>query len=340
MSSVVYVVSEIGHRAQYARHFADLLSMDVTIAAPSARTFKQLLGPQSLLLATIDDHLLSGALLCALRGILGRKTVGLQIRSMALLSPATRAQRLRQLIFRCLRLIPNTRILSILPHEFAPGLKAVSKGSVLDPQWWDQLESHPPEVPSPPDSELAQQVRSLAGGRRVIVFLGYADRAKGVIEFCKLARADQAAGFNSFFVLAGPVANDLKDDVEAIGATGGLLASRFISDQELLSLYGAADVVWACYDPIYDQASGIAGRGAQFGVPVLVRQGSLLERMLCGMGIRHVPTAFGQSEETARLIQAELVRQGSAAGGRATPDIGRLYQYRDEAIQAIRLALR
>lgn len=59
-------------------------------------------------------------------------------------------------------------------------------------------------------------------------------------------------------------------------ALGGVVFDRMVSDEELLSLYGASDLVWSCYSPHYNQSSGIFGRAFQLGKPSLVRESSYL----------------------------------------------------------------
>ena len=44
-----------------------------------------------------------------------------------------------------------------------------------------------------------------------------------------------------------------------------------------VSLMRQADLLWCCYNPIYDQSSGIFGRAIQIGRPTIVRKGSCLE---------------------------------------------------------------
>ena len=60
---------------------------------------------------------------------------------------------------------------------------------------------------------------------------------------------------------------------------------RLLTDGEMMSLYACADVVWSCYSPEYDQASGIFGRAVQHGVPTVVRVGSNLHSL--STEIRH-----------------------------------------------------
>ena len=55
--------------------------------------------------------------------------------------------------------------------------------------------------------------------------------------------------------------------------------NRFVSEEELIALYASSDLVWAFYDEEYDQASGIFGRALQFGVPSIIRSGSLVDRL-------------------------------------------------------------
>lgn len=51
-------------------------------------------------------------------------------------------------------------------------------------------------------------------------------------------------------------------------------------DEEILSLYKVADLVWCSDAPDDDQASGVFGRAIQTGVEPVFRKGSLPDRLL------------------------------------------------------------
>jgi hypothetical protein len=75
---------------------------------------------------------------------------------------------------------------------------------------------------------------------------------------------------------------------EKFDQAGGVGENKFVSDSDLLSLYAASDLVWALYAEDYDQASGIFGRAAQLGIPVIVRIDSLLHGICKREGIKHI----------------------------------------------------
>ncbi len=127
----------------------------------------------------------------------------------------------------------------------------------------------------------------------MIVSLGVQNKSKGY-EILTDAIPDLAAQ-DWFVVAAGKVSQDQQTRSTVLSHHGMMSVNRFLDDDEIIAAYAAADSVWCLYDPSYDQASGILGRALQFGIPPLVRQGSLSEAFCQAEDIPHI-AATGASD--------------------------------------------
>ncbi len=120
-------------------------------------------------------------------------------------------------------------------------------------------------------------------------------------------------------------------------AGGGLLIDRRLDDAELESLYVVSDVIWSCYAPEYDQASGIFGRALQLGVPVIVRRGSLLHRFASGIRSPVLPLEFGDVSGGARLLTQDL--PGRLSGAELERHARLIGAWRSDFVQVVERAL-
>jgi hypothetical protein len=83
---------------------------------------------------------------------------------------------------------------------------------------------------------------------------------------------------------------------------GAIVVDRFVSDDELASLYSCADFMWSCYSPTYNQASGIFGRAVQYGVPSIVRKGSYIHKQANIMDLSVVPLEWNDVESAVATL--------------------------------------
>jgi hypothetical protein len=235
----------------------------------------------------IEDSFFLYVLVCLLRSMVGRRTVGLLFR----LKPAVEGKGLRLLIkrnvLRCLVELHSVHTLSIVPTSLIPGSDAYVDSWVYDFQLWDvsreemnlfncfascQFEGEE-EARS-----LVKEIQSNAETRRIISAIGVQNEAKGFDLFSDIYENSLDIQREWCFVSGGKVHSNLKEKSELFDQAGGFLVDRFVSKVELIALYAVSDVVWCRYAEKYDQASGILGRAIQFGIPVVVRYGSLSHR--------------------------------------------------------------
>jgi hypothetical protein len=122
-------------------------------------------------------------------------------------------------------------------------------------------------------------------------------------------------------VAAGAAPPDAREAARVFVEAGGLLIDRKLEDAEIESLYTVSSVIWACYAPDYDQASGIFGRALQLGVPVIVRRGSVIERFSSGLTVPILALEFGNMSQGAALLVQDAPPRLS---GQALNEHGRL----------------
>ncbi|WP_139165891.1 hypothetical protein [Paracoccus tibetensis] len=108
--------------------------------------------------------------------------------------------------------------------------------------------------------------------------LGALSRAKGFDAFVRLAQTKSDAKADRLYVAAGQLHLDSEDLAAELERDGGLVFSRRLTEEEIHSLYGIADRIWACYSAEYDQSSGIFGRAVQYGAVPIVRLNSRIHR--------------------------------------------------------------
>ena len=119
--------------------------------------------------------------------------------------------------------------------------------------------------------------------------------------------------------------------MEELAACGAMVVDRHLSDPELESLYGVADMIWACYRPDYDQASGVFGRAFQTGKPSLVRSGSVIEQYADYVGAKVLAIDYGDAARAVEAMDAQVV----AAGAASSVDIRSIAAMRQQFVETI-----
>lgn len=265
-------VRDVGHYSEYRRLLvAELGRCGVSLVtespAPGATAF----------FAAIDDHWTTFAA-SALRSMLGgRRTVGIFFRPGQCFSRVKLRAPLKRLAFGILSRLPRTSVLAILPFDIDPRFAAVATDWFYDPQLWDlPFFGMPPADGFP---ALDREILAAAAGRQIVLSLGQVELRKGFDFFCRIWCDSPEVRARTLFVSAGKVNAESKAAAAEFAAAGGLLIDRRMEDEEIRHLYRHAALVWACYNPNHDQASGILGRAVQLGVPVIVRDTSYLEKL-------------------------------------------------------------
>ncbi len=316
-------MNDDGHRGNY---MALLNRLYVTQRVPFS--WGAALTRQPVLVPLIEESLSKYVAVCLLRSLLGRRTVGFLFRPRPALEGQNLRLRFKRWCLRALCRLPGTRTLIILPFAVEPGFATIADDWFYDFETWDltgdgQVSAHAP-------GPLAAAIATAAAGRKVCCTIGRQDTSKGFDLFTGLYLSSAPLRDAMLFASGGKVAPEMIHSADAFAAAGGFARPRFITDEELLDLYASADLIWCVYAPEYDQASGILGRAMQLGVPVVVRKGSLIQRLCEIEGVVHV--ALDEATDPAELIA--LAGQKDPAGGAA-----RARRHREESLRRLSAAL-
>lgn len=290
-SVALFTATLEGHRQSYLVFFKDLF------AGHRVSQESLIRAPDPLLCLMIEDGFGRYFATAAARALFGRRTVGLLFRPIPALIGKSFRLRLKRILLRFLKTIPRVKTLSIVPFSAQPGIDKICDNWIFDPQLWDitarDLELFTSiKLGRSSSSELhalLNSIRHMAAGRRVLISIGVQSTEKGLDILAAAANSNSLDGW--LVVAAGKFTEATQEAKKELERTGHLVIDRFLSDEELIAAYAVADLTWCLYDPSYDQASGILGRAIQFGVPALVRSGSVSQHLCLEGSIPHIAAA-------------------------------------------------
>ena len=295
---IVHVSTTSGHRADYQALFASLFGLAPSVGRVRFRTLPLFGAAKRLLFATLDDDLPGFAMTAMLRSCLGRPTVGVFLRPQSCLGIGPRAT-VKRLIFRTLRRVPHVSIVSIIPFAFLPGSECVATHWIHDPQLWDDLDR-----PDQACTKTAAAIRQLAAGRPVLAFLGRVSPIKGFHQLVAAVKARPDLLQTYAILVAGVVDPACRGAAAELSAKGAILWDRHLTEAEMAAVYAEASLIWACYDPGYDQASGIFGRAVQRGRTAVIRDGAMIGRYADLLGHPCLSLPADPVEAARRLTEA------------------------------------
>lgn len=227
----------------------------------------RLLFARRLLLPTLETQPGFYALLTLLRSLLFRRTVIFILRPIL---PERGVMRWMKIaVHRLLAILPGVRLATIFSVDASSHL-AGKVVLIQDLEYWDRA-----GCPPPAPTALSLRAQAAAHGRKIIISLGAFSVDKGGAMLLDIIEQPAVAD-NFLLVVAGRVAKELQPRLDGMARNNIFVENRVIEDDELLSLYPIADLSWCCYAPERDMSSGIFGRSMQFGVPAIVREGSVL----------------------------------------------------------------
>ncbi len=304
--SFIHMASKGGHRDDYQRVLSEALGLELSVGRVSARNFMPLLRAKALLFGTLDDDVRGFVLVALARMMIGKKTAALFLRPHSCFAPFGLQAKVKHAIFRFFARSHSVSVCTILPFDVEPRYRQVAKFGLADPQLWDLN-----ILPVRPSIEFAQQLKAIAGERRIMAFIGAASPFKGVAHICEIM-SDPAWDDSVCVVFVGRVPDEAVPLVERAEALGAIVFPRFVTSEELDAIYDVANLIWAGYQPGYDQASGNFGRALQSGKTPVVRQGTLIARLAQLMGYPVVTMDFDNLQEAATRIQCAPASSGVA----------------------------
>jgi glycosyltransferase involved in cell wall biosynthesis len=300
-SGITHAISDHGHRQNYQNIFSRLFSLSNVTTSLSAEQILKLVNTKVLLISTIDDRILLYSNIIIIRSIFGKRTVSIFLRPQSCFTVDKFRSHIKYILFSFLKKIPRSTIITITPFLYAEEYKKISNKSVMDPQYWDYIESN--HTPLLRQSILADELQAAARGRPVLLVLGAISKGKGIEFLADIVREFPEIINDVLIVVAGSIDKELEGCWNGLHANGVELVSRWITDAELESLYSISSLIWACYHPSYDQASGVFGRSAQFNKTCLVRSGALLEQIGADMSLNNVALEYGDTAGAFQKIK-------------------------------------
>lgn len=282
---LLYCGSMSGHRRSYATFVGKLLN------ARLAGVWEISTTRLPVLFLMIEDSFSLYVLISVFRAIAGRRTTGLLFRARQATHGKTFRLRIKRLFLLALKRIQPIRTLTILPFTTDHNYSKIADDWIHDFQLWDiskEALMYTAEQRRNPDDPFLISIRKAAAGKPVVCALGAQDAHKGFDVFARTYVENENIRKAFLFIFGGKVRDVFSRLVEEFEKIGGCAQDRFISDIELQNFYSASDLAWCFYSPDYDQASGIFGRAVQFGIPVLVREGSSIDKMCKIYDIPHI----------------------------------------------------
>jgi hypothetical protein len=295
---IVHVGSDSGHRRAYRELFEKEFDMAGSVGSIGFRECAVLCRADKLLFGTIDDDYLGFFLVSVLRAIFGRRTVGIFIRPQTCFDSGL-SYTLKKCAFMALRRVSPVTVCTIVPFSVEPRFAMIADEGLIDPQFWDL-----PSVVLAQEPSIITDIRVAAAGRAVMAFLGTAHEGKGIQFFRDLVDHADWPIEKLLPVIAGKFPTQFAETADALKARGAFVVDRVISDEELLAVNGQADMIWTCYQPGYDQSSGIFGRAVQFGRRSVVRGGSVIARFARMERIECVEIDYGNTDSAVMVFKA------------------------------------
>ena len=304
MQKVTYISdSGDGHHTDFDRLFeaaAQDIGISIDKVSAASQTFDKRLPLFYSMFDRKPSQTFSALLSAALRSLCGRKTVGLFFRPGYCFVQGSIKYWVRRYLFAIVSRLPHVQILSIVPFPLSPRFALVASNWIYDPQLWDTRYLGHSHLDN--SGMIEKTLSEKANGRQIIVALGGQNKTKGFDYFTELWCSSPGIREKFLFVAAGKVSDSSKRCAEKFEQNEGLLINRRIEDAELFYLYDKAHAVWSCYAPDYDQSSGIHGRAVQFGIPVIVRAGSLIESLGALLPHPTLALSFDDEASAARML--------------------------------------
>ena len=129
------------------------------------------------------------------------------------------------------------------------------------------------------DHNLLNKILSLAEGRKIVSCVGAIERRKGVLELIKIFGQQK----DVLFIIAGKLRENSFSEAELReyislkqNCKNGLFIEKFLSNEEINSIYDSSSIVWAAYVD-FPHSSGVLTKAAISHKPVIVNSGFLME---------------------------------------------------------------
>ncbi len=256
----------LGHRADYLTLFSEFLRREGYRSFSHSSPLKAILHPGPVIIMMVEDYRWGTYVVGLARACIFRRTLSLLFLARETLLGAGVRHAMKRTLLRLARVQSHMAIFTIVPHSVLrraiPGAREdigrLTHGWIDDPQLWDLELLSNSTVRTP----LSERVTAAAGKRRILMVSGGLRRNKGLEMIARLA-ADEDFGRSVLLLVAGELVGTASDFADTLQDSECFFENRFLSNDELRSLYAISDLVWCSYSPNFDQESGIFGRALQ-----------------------------------------------------------------------------
>lgn len=300
----VYNKSRSGHRGSYFDFFSSIFSCH------EVGPLKALTSSDPVLFLMIEDVFSLYVATAVFRSLLGRRTVGLLFRPGPAMEGASLRLKVKKVVLKGLKALPQVRTLTIVPFSVAPEFSNIADDGIYDLQLWD-MSTEKLDHSDRGDPHLIAELRNASVSRTILSALGTQGINKGYDVFTALWLENPELRHRALFASAGQVSAPLSTLSKQFELEGGFSLNRYVSDEELISFYLISDLIWCYYDRNYDQASGILGRAVQFGIPVIVRPGSISHTFCKIEGVPHIS---GDAQLLGKALAGDLPARDDKLG--------------------------
>jgi hypothetical protein len=273
---LVYAVNDSGHRRSYLDIFEGMFGLDILVGRSSIPTLFRLIRAKTILFATLDDHMFSFVFVASVRSLFNKPTVALFLRAEKCFESSKWHYFFKRIIFSLIRNFRGLNIATITPFSSAPQYKKIANMGLYDPQYWDIYDD--PSFNKAKSTNLSLMIESRSNGRKICFILGSLTSIKGLSFINDTLEKYPEIMSQFLFVFAGKSTVFESKIMGSLKEKDTLIVDRFISNDEMSSAYTVADIIWCCYAPEYNQASGIFGRAIQLKKHVIVRENSIISQ--------------------------------------------------------------
>jgi hypothetical protein len=298
---IVYGSRVGGHRLSYLQLFARIFDLTIVDDLPGWRTAWRLIRARKLMFSTLDDTLGLFVFVAVLRSFLLRRTVGLFLSPHSCFEVKGHRYRLKLVLFTLLKRIPKLTVATITPYDISPEFSRVSRAGLHDPQYWDRTVDIQP--PQPPQTELSLRLTELAQGRIILGHIGLVSQVKGTAFLANVLERHAHLGSKYFVACVGDIRRGEESLANGLISSGVFVLGRHATEDEIESLYGVASLMWCCYPPDFDRASGVFGRAVQYGVKPILRTGSNIHRLSAQLGQSALDVVYEDDAALAKMLE-------------------------------------
>lgn len=269
---LVHIDNPEGHRKAYANLFTQIFGFSELVSPVAWKSIRPLIQADKLLFATVGRHFKRHLLVTIFRAILNKPSATLFLGASDYCKG--KKKRFDFLLLKLWKVLPKQQLFAIISYKVLPELSEITNGYIYDPQLWDiWIERSNTKLPK---TKLSIELSEISKGRKTLLFIGKTKSSKSYNEFVDFSIANSK---EVCAVSAGKVAIECAGKANQLKSNKMIVIDRYISDEELLSLYGIADFVWCYYGVKYDQSSGVYGRAIQLGIPTIIRKNSTVHKI-------------------------------------------------------------